>query len=253
MKLGLVQYNPVWEDKESNKEKITFLLNSVSEKIDLFIFPEMTLTGFTMKSKQFAEKVSEDTFNFFSKIAIRFSAHILAGMVELSEGKIYNSLIHIDNTGRFIKSYKKIHPFSAGGEDLNYSKGIKPIITKLDDWSTGLAICYDLRFPELFRFYGKQGVDLIIDISNWPDTRIDHWQTLLKARAIENQCYVAGVNRVGDDQKQHYCGSSCVYGPMGEELIRLNDNEIIGTVEIDKSNVDDVRKHLPFLKDITLI
>jgi omega-amidase len=253
MKLGLVQYNPLWENVEANKQKLNILFNSVSEKVDLFIFPEMTLTGFTMKSRQFAERIDENTFIFFSQIAEKFSAHIITGLVVKENDKIFNSLIHLDNNGSLINTYHKIHPFSSGGENLNYSKGLKPIISLIDDWAVGLSICYDLRFPELFRFYGKERVHLIIDAANWPETRIDHWRTLIKARAIENQCYVVGVNRIGNDPKNHYSGSSCVCGPMGEEILMLSDNEEIAIVEIDKLKVEEVRRQLPFLNDITLI
>ncbi len=117
----------------------------------------------------------------------------------------------------------------------------------------GLSICYDLRFPELYRLYAKEKVHLIIDIANWPDTRIEHWRSLLKARAIENQCYVAGINRVGDDPKLHYNGFSSVFDPMGKELVAVENDERIIEAEIDKSYVNDVRKKLPFLNDMRFI
>ena len=128
-----------------------------------------------------------------------------------------------------------------------------PIITNIAGIQIGLSVCYDLRFPELFRFYAKERADLIINIANWPDTRIDHWRTLLKARAIENQFYVAGVNRVGDDQKLHYNGFSSVFDPMGKELVSVKNQEKIITAEIDKDYVKEIRKKLPFLQDMRLI
>ncbi len=155
--------------------------------------------------------------------------------------------------GKLVKTYRKIHPFSYSTEDKNYTKGEATVITKINDFSAGLSICYDLRFPELFRQYAKNKVDIIIVIANWPDTRIEHWRTLLKARAIENQCYVLGVNRVGNDPKLNYPGFSSIVDPMGIELISVPEEEKIVTAEILKEKADEVKNSLPFLNDIRLI
>ena len=254
MIIGLVQYNPVWEDREANKEKLNLLLETIKkDKVDLLIFPEMTLTGFTMKSDQFAEEVDDESFIFFKRAAKKYSAHILAGIIEREGNRIYNSLIHLDKTGSLQKTYRKIHPFTSAGEDLNYSKGSQIVITDIDGWKTGLTICYDLRFPELFRLYAKERVHLIVNSANWPLARIEHWKTLLKARAIENQCYAAGVNRVGNDPKSSYPGFSSVYGPMGEEILVLTGEEKVGVAEIQIEKVNEVRSKLPFLDDISMI
>lgn len=253
MKIGLVQYNPVWENKEANKEKLLLLFESFTEKVDLLIFPEMTLTGFTMKSNLMAEKSDDESFVFFRKTAKKYSTHILAGMIEREGDKIYNSLLHLDKTGTLKKTYRKIHPFTSSGEDLNYSRGEQIVITEIEGWKTGLTICYDLRFPELFRLYAKESVQLIVNIANWPFARIEHWKALLKARAIENQCYIAGVNRIGNDPKSSYPGFSSIYGPMGEEIIILTGEEKVDTADIQIEKVNEVRNKLPFLDDITLI
>ena len=139
--------------------------------------------------------------------------------------KYFNSLIHINNKGELVSKYQKVHPFSFGNEDKNYSKGEKDWNTQIEDFKIGLSICYDLRFPELYRLYAKERVDALVSIANWPDTRIEHWRTLLKARAIENQCYMIGVNRVGKDPKLNYVGYSGVYDPMGKELVSVKDEE----------------------------
>jgi omega-amidase len=253
MKIGLVQYNPVWEDKEANKEKLVQLLEKVREKVDLLVFPEMTLTGFSMKSNLLAEKSDDESYIFFRKNAKKLSTHIMAGMIEKEGDKIYNSLIHLDKTGTLQKTYRKIHPFTSSGEDLNYTRGSQIVPSSVDEWSVGLTICYDLRFPELFRFYAKEKVHLIVNIANWPFARIEHWRSLLKARAIENQCYVAGVNRVGNDPASNYPGFSSVYGPMGEEIIVLTGEETVGVTDIQIEKVNEIRKKLPFLEDITMI
>lgn len=252
MKIALVQYSPTWEDKDSNKQKILSIINKV-EGAELFIFPEMTLTGFTMKSKEMSETIQGDSFRFFSSIAKEKSANILAGIIERRNNRIYNTLIHVKPDGNLLKLYRKIHPFSYSSENEHYNAGTKPAYTKIKNFKIGLTICYDLRFPELYRKYGKKRAHLIVNIANWPDTRIEHWRSLLKARAIENQCYVAGVNRVGKDPKLNYIGFSTVFDPMGKEIVAVENEEKVILVELDKNYLNEVREKFPFLDDIKLI
>jgi omega-amidase len=252
MKIALVQYSPAWEDKEMNKKKILSLLQDI-QGVELFIFPEMTLTGFTMKSKEMSETIQGESFRFFSSIAKEKAANIFAGIIERKNNLTYNTLIHIKSDGNLVKLYRKIHPFSYSGENDNYNAGSKPAYTKIKSWKIGLTICYDLRFPELYRKYGRKRAHLIVNIANWPDTRIEHWRTLLKARAIENQCYVAGVNRVGKDPKLNYVGFSSVFDPMGKEIVAVENEEKVIVAELDKHYVSEVREKFPFLDDIKLI
>lgn len=253
MKIGLVQYNPLWESKEENKKKILELLNCDIEDTSILVFPEMTLTGFTMLSTEYGEPLFGDSFDFFSKIASENKVFVAAGLIEKEDENYFNSLIILNPEGILISKYRKVHPFSYSAEDKNYKRGYKTIISQINGLKVGLSICYDLRFPELYRFYAKERADLIIVIANWPDTRIEHWRTLLKARAIENQCYIAGVNRVGDDPKLHYPGCSSIHDPMGKEIISLKDEEKIAFADINKEEVTKIRKNLPFLDDINLI
>jgi predicted amidohydrolase len=253
MKVGLIQYDPEWENKKQNSDKLSWLLSHNFEKQDMLVFPEMTLTGFTMKASEFAEELDGESFSFFSELAKKYETNILSGIIEKSDKKYFNSLLHINPQGKLVKTYRKIHPFSYSTEDKNYTKGEETVITKINDFSAGLSICYDLRFPELFRQYAKKKVDIIIVIANWPDTRIEHWRTLLKARAIENQCYVLGVNRVGNDPKLKYTGFSSIVDPMGIEIISVPEEENIVTAEILKEKADEVKNSLPFLNDIRLI
>jgi omega-amidase len=252
MKIALIQYNPEWENKAANKKKILSMIKDI-EGTDLLIFPEMTLTGFTMKSKDMSETIQGDSYRFFSSIASEKSSNIFAGVIERRNNRNYNTLIHIKPDGHLVKLYRKVHPFSYSDENKYYFGGSKPAITKIKKWNVGLTICYDLRFPELFRKYGKKRTHLIVNIANWPDTRIEHWRTLLKARAIENQCYVAGVNRVGKDPKLNYIGFSSVFDPMGKEIVALETDEKVIVVDINKNYVNEVREKFPFLNDIKLI
>jgi len=252
LKIALVQYNPAWEDKEMNRKKILSLLKDING-VELFIFPEMSLTGFTMKSKEMSETIQGDSFRFFSSFAKEKSSNIFAGIIERRNTSIYNTLIHIKPDGHLVKLYRKVHPFSYSGENEHYNAGTKPAMTKIKKWKIGLTICYDLRFPEVFRKYGKKRAHLIVNIANWPDTRIEHWRTLLKARAIENQCYVAGVNRVGKDPKLNYVGYSSAFDPMGKEIVAVENEEKVIVVDLDKNYVNEVREKFPFLDDIKLI
>lgn len=252
MKIGLVQYSPEWENKTENKNKINHLIDAI-DNVSLFIFPELTLTGFTMNANEFCEELNGESFNYFSILAAKKNANVFAGIIEKDGVNIYNTMLHFDNAGALVNKYRKIHPFTYSTEDKHYSRGEKPVITQIKDWNIGLSICYDLRFPELYRLYGKQRVHLIIDIANWPINRIEHWRTLLKARAIENQCYVAGVNRVGSDPKLFYNGCSSVFDPMGNEIVISIDSEEILITDIEIETVNEIREKFPFLQDMRLV
>jgi predicted amidohydrolase len=240
------------EDKEANKKKILEMLAGI-EQVELLIFPEMSLTGFSMKSQKMGEGIGGPSFRFFSQMAVKNNTNIIAGIVERRKERFYNTLLHIKPDGKLVKLYRKIHPFSYSDEDKHYSAGKKPAITKIRKWRIGLSICYDLRFPELYRKYGKKRTHLIVNIANWPDTRIENWRVLLKARAIENQCYIVGVNRVGTDPKFKYIGFSNVFDPIGKEIISVENEEKLITAELNKEYVKEIRDKFPFLEDIKLV
>lgn len=253
MKIALCQYSPVWENPEANIEKINFLVHNL-ENVELLIFPEMTLTGFTMNAKKFAEDVDGISYKFFINLAQKLKTNIFFGVIEKDESKIFNSLIHVDENGLIVARYRKIHPFSLADEDKNYSAGAETVITKINNVKFALSICYDLRFPELYRLYVKKGIDVIINIANWPVKRINHYTTLLKARAIENQCFAIGVNRVGKDGNGfEHNGFSTIYDPLGKEILSIENEEGIFISEIDINEVEKTRNELPFLNDIKLI
>jgi predicted amidohydrolase len=253
MKTGLLQYNPLWENPQGNIDKIDKMVEQLKNKIDLLILPELSLTGFTMNSKIFAEDLDGISTQYFMKLSQRLKCSVLAGVIEKSEEGIFNSLVHFNSDGLVTARYRKIHPFGYAKEDQNYSAGDEIVVTKIDNAKVGLSICYDLRFPELYRLYAKQRVDLIVNIANWPVPRIDHWRTLLKARAIENQSFVIGVNRIGNDPLLQYNGFSSVYDPMGYELLSVKEEENIFVVDLNIEIVKVTREKLPFLEDIRLI
>jgi len=253
MKIGLVQFSPEWENKEASIQKIERLLNDLSEKVDMLIFPEMTLTGFTMNNNIHAEEIDGIGMKYFLSLAAKLKSNIFFGIIERNGNDIFNSLVHISKEGLITAYYRKIHPFSHTKEDKYYKGGNEPVITKIDQIKIGLSICYDLRFPELFRIYAKQRAEIIINIANWPVDRIEHWKCLLKARAVENQCFMIGVNRIGEDPFCKYNGFSAVFDPMGNEIVINENEEKIITCDIDLNRVNEVRTKLPFLNDIKLI
>lgn len=255
MKIGLVQYNPAWENKTENQKKILQLIHNLISSIDLLVFPEMTLTGYTMNSElgERFDSTESPTLQFFMELARNFYVNVMAGMIENDNNQFFNTLFVINRNGEIKTKYRKIHLFSYADEEKFYKAGNKPEIVLIDDFKVGLSICYDLRFPELFRFYGKEEVDLFVNIANWPDSRIEHFVHLLRARAIENLCYVAGVNRVGSAGKLFYDGRSSIFDPLGKLIVTEINSEKIILAEINKAEVQKARNQFPFLNDIKLI
>jgi omega-amidase len=189
----------------------------------------------------------------FPSTTQRITTDIFAGLIERDHENIFNSLAHFDSYGLIRARYRKIHPYSHAGEDKSYAPGDEIVVSQIYHVNFGLSVCYDLRFPELYRLYSKQLVDVLVDIANWPVQRIEHWKTLLKARAIENQCFMIGVNRVGQDPGNSYNGCSAIFDPMGNQIIMNESDEKIIAAEIDIQSVTTTRNKLPFLKDMKLI
>lgn len=252
MKISLVQFDPVWQNKKESQDKILKLLENSKSRAEAYIFPEMTLTGFTMKAREYAEELQGESSGFFQKLSGGLHADIIFGMIEADNDNYYNALVHIKD-GKVFKTYRKIHPFSYSGENKYYQRGKLAITTQLGNFTAGLSICYDLRFPELYRLYAKERAGLMISIANWPAKRIEHWKHLLRARAIENQCYMAGVNRTGRDPGNDYIGCSAVYGPSGEEVFIADHQGQTALIELNMKLVDEQRSKYPFLNDIYLI
>jgi predicted amidohydrolase len=252
MKVSLVQFSPEWENPEVNTRKIDELMGNQIDS-DLLIFPELTLTGFTMNSHLFAEEIDGISIQYFIELARKNKINIIAGFIEKYENKLFNTAIHFDRSGLICARYRKIHPYSYAGEDKYYNDSREIVITKVDGKLVGLSICYDLRFPELFRFYAKKNVEIMVNIANWPEARIHHWTHFLKSRAIENLFYMAGCNRIGEDPQNIYTGNSAIYDPMGNNLVTAPDKEGIFTMEFDLDKVKEYRDKFGFIRDIRLI
>jgi len=203
-----------------------------------------------MNSKTIAEPSNGDTISSLSSLASEYQIQIIAGLALIDGADISNVAVFIDKEGTLQSQYIKNYPFSFAGEDKHYRSSDRQVIFDLEGLQATTFICYDLRFPELFRSVAKR-VDMIFVIANWPEPRQAHWITLLKARAIENQCFIIGVNRIGKDQNNlNYIGGSMVIDPWGEEIsIGSLDQEYIVT-KIDAEKTKTIREKFPFLNDI---
>lgn len=245
-------------------------INSIKDKTEIVVLPEMFSTGFSMEPSKLAETMEGETVQWMKRVAAQKKI-ILTGSIIIKEDNtvqaagsastlFYNRLIWMLPNGQY-GYYDKRHRFAFAGEDLHYTSGNKRLIASVKGWKINLLICYDLRFPVWARQTplpsGEDGrgleFDLLIYVANWPEKRIHAWKTLLQARAIENQCYVAGCNRLGDDNNGfHYSGESMVIDPIGEVLYTKKDTEDIFTITIDKKHLQEVREKFPFWKDADL-
>ena len=238
-----------WEDKRANLEMFGKKIMSITSPTEVVVLPEMFSTGFSMKPELLAETMEGETLEWMKGIAMRKKIILTGSAIIKEDGHYFNRLIWMLPNGQS-GHYDKHHLFAYGDEDQHYSAGHKRLIASVNGWKLNLFVCYDLRFPVWARQQNSFEYDVLIYVANWPERRIEAWKTLLRARAIENQCYVVGVNRVGDDGSHiHYSGGSMVIGPSGEILYLKNEEEDIFTVVLDKSQLDTVREKFPFWKD----
>ena len=241
-----------WENAAANREMFEEKINSISGKTEIVIIPETFSTGFSIKPKELAETMAGETIKWMQRVAAEKKV-ILTGSVIIKENENYhNRLIWMLPNGQY-GIYDKRHLFAYAGENAEFTSGTKRLIASVKGWKINLLVCYDLRFPVWARQQMQEDVleyDLLIYVANWPERRNHAWKTLLQARAIENQCYVVGVNRVGHDGNHIYhSGDSMVIDPMGEVLYIKAHEEDIFTVTLNKEKLEEVRAKLPFWKD----
>ena len=264
----LIQSDLSWEDKTVNLQQFEEKINSIQNKTELVILPEMFSTGFSMKPEELAETMNGLSISWMRKMAMQKKIILTGSLMIKEDGKFYNRLIWMLPDGN-LGYYNKRHCFSYAGEDEHYTSGNKRLIASVKGWKINLQICYDLRFPVWARQQQKDVTqlaslkedstpkvddgaefDVLLYIANWPERRKHAWKTLLTARAIENQCYVIGLNRVGNDGNDIYhSGDSMVIDPLGEILYHKADNEDIFTITLSKERITDTRNKFPFLKD----
>lgn len=254
-----IQTNLHWEDKALNLQMLEQKINSITEKTEIVVLPEMFSTGFSMKPELLAETMDGETVQWMKRMAAERKIILTGSVIIKEEGHYFNRLIWMLPNGKY-GVYDKRHLFAYAGEDNYYTAGTKKLVASVKGWKINLLVCYDLRFPVWTRqapvSTGGEGLgaeveyDLLMYVANWPERRIHAWKTLLQARAIENQCYVVGVNRVGKDGLDiFYSGESMIIDPMGEVLYTKKEEEDIFTITLDKKHLETIREKLPFLKD----
>lgn len=243
-----IQADLFWENSDKNLDFFEQTILELPNSADLIVLPEMFTSGFTMHPQHVAEKINGKSVRWMQKIAQQKKAAITGSLVIEEGKKFYNRLVFVHPSGK-IETYNKRHSFTLAGEDKAYQSGDKKLIINYKGWKICPLICYDLRFPVWAR--NTENYDLLIYMANWPVARIKAWETLLKARAIENMSYVIGVNRTGKDANNYqYSGNSLIVDFLGDEMASLTKNKIgLIATSINKEKQDRMREKLGFLTD----
>lgn len=248
MKVTIIQTKLFWEDREKNIEHFNHLLSKINEPTDLIVLPEMFTTGFSMHPEKIAEEHLGLTFNWLTTKAKEKKAVITGSVAIKYNHQFYNRLHWVEPNGNS-SFYDKRHLFRMAKEDEKYTPGKEKIINQISDMTIMPLICYDLRFPVWARNFKKQKpiYDVLIYVANWPEIRSYQWKQLLIARAIENQCFVIGVNRIGiDGNNVNHSGDSLIINPRGEIINNPKSNEeSIETITLNKNYLNDFRKIFP--------
>ncbi len=244
----LIQSDLYWLDINANLEAFSSKISTIQGSTDLVLLPEMFSTGFTMDPQNPAEEMEGPTMSWMAEQAQKVNAVIAGSLVVVDRGQYYNRFVWMYPGGMY-HTYDKRHLFAMAGEHEKYTAGEERLIVNYKGWRICPLICYDLRFPVWSR--NDHAFDVLIFVANWPNKRMYDWNTLLRARAIENQCYVIGVNRIGTDPNGHeYNGDSCVIDPGWNQVIYHTEKiEAVHTVSLSKDHLTEVRNKLPFLKD----
>lgn len=249
----LVQTPLHWEDKAANLEMFQKKISQLENKGQVIVLPEMFTTGFSMSPEKWAENMEGPTLQWLKDISREQRVIVTGSFIAEEKGNYFNRLIWMLPNGNY-GQYDKRHLFAFAGEDEHYTAGDKRLVASVNGWKINLQVCYDLRFPvwarQQFDEEGNFEYDVLIYVANWPERRNKAWRTLLQARAIENQCYVIGLNRVGNDGKEIYhSGDSMVIDPLGEILYHAEHIEEIATISLDKDHLNTIREKFPFWKD----
>ena len=253
MRVACCQFDIAWEDKPANYRRVEAMVRDARLDAEtLLLLPEMFATGFTMSAGQVAEAPEGPTARFLADLATRHRLYVLAGVVVApaeAGGRPRNEALLFNPDGRRVGRYAKAHLFNYAGEGDHYAAGGGPVVVELAGLRLQPAVCYDLRFPELFRDAPGPAPELIAVIANWPAPRESHWLALLRARAIENQAYVAGVNRCGRDPKVEYSGRSQIIDPRGEVVADGSAGEAVIRADLDLGRLKEYRTSFPALQD----
>jgi predicted amidohydrolase len=252
MRVVACQWEVAWEDKAANHARVRDLLAVAGPQRDsLVVLPEMFATGFSMNVAGISEWGSGETQHFLAETASRLEVYLLGGLVTGEvDGEGRNEAVLYSPSGHEVGRYRKIHPYPLAAEGEHFIGGDEVALWACNEFVLAPFVCYDLRFPEVFRTAAARGATLFCVIASWPAARSDHWYTLLRARAIENQAYVVGVNRCGDDPAVHYAGGSLVVGPRGDVLAQAGAEEGTIAADLDLAALQDYRRAFPALADM---
>lgn len=251
LNISIVQADLYWEDKANNKANIERAFLQIPKETMVVFLPETFTTGFSMRPEAFAETMEGDTVQWLKQLSAQYRKIICGSIIIIENEKYYNRLLWVMPNG-VVYHYDKRHLFAYAGEDEHYAAGEKRLIAQVNDWKINLNVCYDLRFPVWSRQHPdpEQRYDLLAYVANWPEKRIYGWKQLLIARAIENQCYVVGCNRVGTDGNGIYHnGNSMLIDPMGAILWESTDKESIYNASLELKSVAKIRDRFHFLDD----
>ncbi len=247
MKIELIQTSLFWENPMENRSHLVQKINGFMEEVDLIVLPEMFSSGFTMNPKAVSETMQGETVSWLQHLAKAKNCAITGSLVIEENGNYYNRLVFVFPNGD-IKTYDKRHLFSLAGEDKFYAAGTEKLIVEYKGFKICPLICYDLRFPVFSR--NAENYDVLLYVANWPKPRINAWDILLKARAVENMCYSIGVNRIGTDNNNlEYVGHSQAVDFLGNYLLEPQETDGIFIVSLDKEKLIETRSKLAFLDD----
>jgi predicted amidohydrolase len=254
VKVAAVQHDIVWEDRDANFERLGPMIAAAAKRGEeegarLVVLSEMFSTGFSMNTDLIAEPAGGPSVQFLIDQARRNDVWVCGSIPEKPAGadRPFNQLVLAAPDGA-VHRYAKIHPFGYGAEHENYAAGDSFLTVDVEGVRCSFFVCYDLRFADEF-WPLAPGTDCYVVPANWPQSRRSHWSALLRARAIENQAYVVGINRVGDGGRLHYCGDSMIIDPFGEILAQGADSEAVIVADVDPDRVRSVRAEYPFLQD----
>ncbi|PWL40111.1 amidohydrolase [Flagellimonas aquimarina] len=246
LNIALVQSHLLWENPQANREVFSKKISSIQKNVDLIVLPEMFSTGFTMSPENIKVSEGENTVKWMLQQAKMNDVAIIGSIAFKENNRYFNRLFFVYPNGEY-KSYDKKHTFTLAGEDKVYRAGNNKLIVDYNGYKICPLICYDLRFPVWAR--NVEDYDILVYVANWPKPRVTAWDTLLKARAIENMCYCIGVNRIGlDGLGYEYSGHSAVYDVLGNQMVYSDKEEILYAV-LDKDHIDSTRNKLKFLQD----
>jgi len=245
--ISIVQADLQWHDANSNREWFSNILSEIEDPVDLIVLPEMFTTGFTMDAAPFAESMDGVSVAWMKKLAAEKNASVCGSLIIAESNRFYNRFVCVDPTGQEI-SYDKRHLFRLADEQQHFTAGNKTVTFEINGWRICPMVCYDLRFPAWSR--NRDNYDLLLYVANWPSRRHQAWETLLRARAIENLSYVVGVNRTGlDGNDIPYIGGSAIIDYAGQELINLDDKTGVATRSLDIDSLQKFRDRFAFHKD----